>query len=103
MGEVYLANDATLRRPVAIKVLRADLFADKDRMGRFEREAQTASSLNHPNILTIYEIDQENECHFIVTEFIDGHSLRQRIEQEPLKLLEVVDIGIQVVLRGGGT
>ena len=96
MGEVYLADDATLRRPVAIKVLRADLIADKDRMRRFEREAQTASSLNHPNILTIYEIDRENECHFIVTEFIDGHSLRQQIERERLKLPEVLEIGIQV-------
>src|SRR6185295_12017850 len=96
MGEVYLANDATLHRSVAIKVLRADLIADKDRMRRFEREAQTASSLNHPNILTIYEIDRENECHFIVTEFIEGNSLGQEVEREPLKLAEVLGIGIQV-------
>ena len=96
MGEVYLANDATLRRPVAIKVLRADLLADKDRMRRFEREAQTASSLNHPNILTIYEIDRDEERHFIVTEFIDGYSLRQQVEREPLKLPDVLEIGIQV-------
>src|SRR6185436_7846955 len=96
MGEVYLANDATLRRPVAIKVLRADLLADKDRMRRFEREAQTASSLNHPNILTIYEIDRDAERHFIVTEFIDGYSLRQQVEREPLKLPDVLEIGIQV-------
>ncbi len=56
MGEVYLAQDTTLRRPVAIKLLPADFIANKDRLSRFEREAFAASSLNHPNILTIYEI-----------------------------------------------
>src|SRR6266850_401964 len=71
MGEVYLANDLSLHRPVAVKVLRADVISNKDRLRRFELEAFAASSLNHPNILTIYEIGHENEYHFMVTELIE--------------------------------
>lgn len=96
MGEVYLAHDLTLRRPVAVKVLRADLTADRVRLQRFEREAYTASSLNHPGILTIYEIGHEDEVDFIVTEFIDGASLAQHLKREVFKLPEVLEIGIQV-------
>ena len=96
MGNVYLADDLTLRRPVALKLLRADLAADEDRLLRFKREAYAASSLNHPNILTIYEIGREGDSHFMATEFIDGESLGQHIKQEPFQLLEVLEIGIQV-------
>ena len=96
MGEVYLASDLTLHRKVAIKVLRADVIGNKDRLQRFELEALTASSLNHPNILTIYEIGHENQNHFMVTEFIDGESLGQRLKRKPLRLLESLDVGIQV-------
>jgi serine/threonine protein kinase/Tfp pilus assembly protein PilF len=96
MGEVYLANDLTLHRPVAIKVLRADVISNKDRLRRFELEAFAASSLNHPNILTIYEIGHESEYHFMVTEFIDGESLGQRLKREPLKLPEALEVGIQI-------
>ena len=96
MGEVYLANDPSLHRPVAVKVLRGDVISNKNRLRRFELEAFAASSLNHPNILTIYEIGHENEYHFMVTEFIDGVSLGQRLKRQPVKLPEVLEIGIQV-------
>jgi eukaryotic-like serine/threonine-protein kinase len=96
MGEVYLADDLRLHRPVALKLLRADLAADEDRLLRFKREAYTASSLNHPNILTIYEFGREDEYHFIVSEFIDGESLSRHIQREPFQLQDVLEIGIQV-------
>ena len=96
MGEVYLAHDFTLRRSVALKVLRADLTTNQDRLQRFEREAFAASSLNHPNILTIYEIGHENEHHFIVTEFVDGESLGQHLRRAPFKLHEILEISIQI-------
>ncbi len=96
MGEVYLAEDLRLRRKVALKLLPADFTANKDRLHRFEREAFAASSLNHPNILTIYEIGAESEHHFIATEFIEGESLRQYTERTRLELQEILDIGIQV-------
>lgn len=95
MGEVYLAEDTTLRRLVAIKLLPAEFTADQDRLHRFEREAFAASTLNHPNILTIHEIGKENGHHFIATEFIDGESLRQRLKDRRLELHEVLDIGVQ--------
>lgn len=95
MGEVYLAEDTTLRRLVAIKLLPAEFTADQDRLHRFEREAFAASTLNHPNILTIHEIGAENGHHFIATEFIDGESLRQRLKDRRLELHEVLDIGVQ--------
>src|SRR5437868_11413605 len=84
MGEVYLARDPTLGRDVAIKVLAAAVSHDADRLRRFEREACAASQLNHPNILTIYEIGQDGATHYIVTEFIDGVTLRRRLKQRPL-------------------
>ncbi len=96
MGEVYRAQDLSLHRPVAVKFLLADVTTNEDRLKRFEREAYAASSLNHPNILTIYEIGHENEHHFIVTEFIDGESLGQRLKREPMKLHESLDVGIQI-------
>src|SRR5712692_2791773 len=79
MGEVYLAQDTQLRRQVAIKLLPSEFTQDKDKLRRFKQEAQTASALNHPNILTIYEIGSEAGMHFIATEFVDGESLRQRM------------------------
>lgn len=96
MGEVYLAYDDTLHRKVAIKVLRADLTAKKELLQRFEREAFAASRLNHPNILTIYEIAREGGYHFIVTEFVEGESLGQHLRRAPFKLHEILDIGIQI-------
>src|SRR6188474_1798021 len=79
MGEVYLAHDTQLRRPTAIKILTADLTLDKERIHRFEHESYAASSLNHPNILTIHEIGSQGGLHYIATEYIDGESLRERL------------------------
>ena len=95
MGEVYLAHDAKLDRKVALKILSAELAANKDRIGRFVQEAKAASALSHPNIITIHEIDQTDSGHFIATEFIDGETLRQRIRNAPLKLGELLDVAIQ--------
>jgi eukaryotic-like serine/threonine-protein kinase len=95
MGEVYLAEDLNLHRRVALKLLRSDI-TDKDRLARFEREAYAASSLNHPNILTIFEIGQEGESQFIATEFIDGESLKQLLKDSTPPLIEILEIGIQI-------
>ena len=84
MGEVYLAQDTKLDRKVALKILPADLAANHDRMRRFVQEAKAASALNHPNIITIYEIDETGSGHFIATEFIDGETLRERGRQAPM-------------------
>ncbi len=70
MGEVFLAQDTKLNRKVALKILPAEFAADTDRMSRFVREAQSASALNHPNIITIYEINETDNLHFISTEYI---------------------------------
>ena len=96
MGEVYLAEDTSLRRKVAVKLLPAKFTAEPDRLHRFEREAFAASSLNHPNILTIHEIGIESGHHFIATEFIDGESLRRHIRDKRLELHEVLEIAMQV-------
>ncbi|HCX28493.1 MAG TPA: hypothetical protein DHU55_01775, partial [Blastocatellia bacterium] len=97
MGEVYLAQDTTeLERTVAIKVLPPELATNKGRMQRFIQEAKTASSLNHPNILTIFEIGEADGMRFIATEFIDGETLRQRMKSAPLKLVEVLDVAVQI-------
>ena len=95
MGEVYLARDTKLGREVAIKVLPAGFASDTDRQ-RFEREARAASALNHPNILTIYEIKEADDQLFIVAEFVDGETLRHRIKKGRLKRGEVLDVAIQV-------
>ena len=77
MGEVYLAEDAQLRRRVALKILPPDLASNQDRMRRFIQEAQAAAALNHPNIAHIYEIGEHNGTNFIAMEFIDGLTLRE--------------------------
>jgi len=96
MGEVYLAQDTQLRRPVALKLLPPEFTLNEDRLGRFKQEAFAASSLNHPNILTIYEIGSEDDIHFIATEFIDGASLRERMAKEGLTIEQVLDFGGQI-------
>ena len=95
MGEVYLAEDTRLRRNVALKILPAEVAADRVRMERFVREAKAASALNHPNIITIYEIDDTDSGHFIAIEYIDGQTLRQKTENSALTIGEVLDIAIQ--------
>src|SRR5207302_7918895 len=79
MGEVWLAEDTRLDRQVALKLLPAEFTQDADRVRRFIQEAKAASALNHPNIITIYEIGQAEGAHFIATEFIDGSTLRQQM------------------------
>src|SRR4030095_3579139 len=95
MGEVYLAVDTELDRTVAIKILPAAVASDQERLQRFIQEAKAASALNHPHILTIYEIGTTENTRFIATEFIDGTTLRQRIAAG-MKLDEVLEISIQV-------
>src|SRR5207247_5802760 len=95
MGEVYMAQDTKLDRKVALKILPADVAAHPDRMKRFVQEAKAASGLNHPNIITIYEIEQIDSVNFIATEFIDGETLRERMRKAPVKLGEVLDVAIQ--------
>ena len=96
MGEVFLAQDMKLDRKVALKILPAEVAAHPDRMKRFVQEAKAASALNHPNIITIYEIDGTASGHFIATEFIDGETLRERALKAPLKLAESVEIATQI-------
>lgn len=96
MGEVYLANDTMLERPVAIKVMLAETAQDKERIRRFVQEAKAASALNHPNILTVYEVGDFNGSRFIATEYIHGQTLREKFGGEPLALHVVVDIAVQV-------
>jgi serine/threonine-protein kinase len=96
MGEVYLAEDTQLDRTVALKVLPANIASDQQRMQRFIQEAKAASALNHPNILTIYGIGQEESACFIATEYIDGITLRERLLKEHLEISDVLDVGMQV-------
>jgi hypothetical protein len=85
MGEVYLARDTKLDRKVALKILPPDVAASQERMRRFVQEAKAASALNHPNIITIHEIDQTEFGHFIAAEFIEGETLRRRIRSARLR------------------
>src|SRR5438132_123190 len=88
MGEVYLAQDRRLNRKVALKILPISFTKDKDRLRRFEQEARAASALNHPNIITIYEILKAKSTHVIATEFVEGETLRQRLGYASLNLNE---------------
>lgn len=97
MGEVFLAQDTRLDRKVALKILPSEFAADAGRMSRFVREAKSASALNHPNIITIYEIGEFNDTHFIATEFIDGKTLNQYAKANPLSYKSTLEIAIQVV------
>ena len=96
MGEVYLAQDSRLGRKVALKLLPALYTGDRDRVRRFTQEARAASALNHPSIITIFEIGQIEGEHFIVTEFIDGRTLRQRIGEGRMNALESLDVISQI-------
>ncbi|MDQ3750889.1 MAG: protein kinase, partial [Acidobacteriota bacterium] len=96
MGEVYLAEDKNLGRKVAIKLLPSDLTKNSAHLHRFEQEARIASSLNHPNILTIHEIGSRGGKRFIVMEFVEGETLRKRLATRRMKLLETLDVAMQV-------
>ncbi len=97
MGEVYLGEDTQLKRKVALKLLPAEFTADPERVRRFAREARTASALNHPNILTIHEIGAVENTHYLVTEYVAGETLRQRMVRTPaLSLMATLDLSIQI-------
>src|SRR6201988_3771014 len=97
MGEVYLAQDTSaLGRTVALKLLSAEVARNKDRLQQFTQAARTVSNLNHPNILTVYEFGQTESTSFIATEYIDGLTLRQHLSDRRLKLIELLDLAIQI-------
>ena len=97
MANVYLAYDTILDRNVAVKILRGDLASDEKFIKKFEREAISASSLSHPNIVEIYDVGEDDGNHFIVMEFIDGKTLKNLIKKRgSLTLPEVIDIMLQL-------
>jgi serine/threonine protein kinase len=96
MGVVYKAEDLRLRRYVALKLLPGYLAADQEALKRFEREAQAASTLNHPNICTVYEVDEAQGLHFIAIELLEGETLKARIASGPLEIPEVLRIGVEI-------
>jgi serine/threonine protein kinase/tetratricopeptide (TPR) repeat protein/class 3 adenylate cyclase len=96
MGEVYLARDTKLGRHVALKLLAADYTRDRTTISRFQQEACAASALNHPNILTVHEIGQQNDFHFIATEYIEGDTLRQQMAEGPMSTREALEIATQI-------
>lgn len=97
MGEVFLARDTNLGRKVAIKILRKKFGQDKEGLRRFVQEAKAASALNHPNIITIYEVGEYDESNYISSEYIEGKTLHARLGKEPLLLNEVLRISTQIV------
>jgi eukaryotic-like serine/threonine-protein kinase len=96
MGDVYLAEDVKLGRKVAIKILPQAYVTNQDRLRRFQIEARAASSLNHPNIITIHEVGEHDGTHFIATEYVDGETLRHRFHREPFSIGEGLDFAIQL-------
>ena len=96
MGEVYLAEDSRLARKIALKVLPESIAGDHDRLLRFEREAQAASALNHPNVVTVHEFGEDRGLHFLASEFVDGKTLRELIDAGNIHLSFALDLTIQV-------
>src|SRR5215472_6177006 len=96
MGVVYKAEDLRLGRLVALKLLPTFLARDPQALQRFEREARAASALNHPNICTVYEIDEANGLHFIAIELLHGETLKSRMVRGPLQILEIISVASDV-------
>src|SRR6476660_8239254 len=96
MGEVYLATDITAGRKAALKLLPMRFTGDAERLKRFQQEAHAVVGLNHPNIVTVYEIGEDHSTHYIASELIEGETLRQRLMRGRMQLSEAVDVAIQV-------
>ena len=96
MGEVYLAEDLKLRRKVALKLLPSAFTEHEDRLRRFEQEARAASALNHPSIITIYEIGEAGRIRYIATEYVEGQTLRALLKQGEFPPGTVLEVGLQV-------
>jgi len=96
MGEVYRAHDSRLNRTVAIKVLPPSFSADRERLQRFAQEARAAAALNHPNILSIFDIGEEQGAPYVVSELLEGETLRERLRNGPLPIRKVIDYAMQV-------
>src|SRR5215472_7405346 len=96
MGEVYRARDTRLERSVAIKILPGHLSVSPDAKQRFEREARAISSLNHPNICTLYDVGHHDGTDYLVMEYLEGESLAERLKRGPLQLKELVSIGCDI-------
>jgi len=94
MGEVYMAEDATLERYVALKILPPDLAADADRLARFQREIKILASLNHPNIVTVHAVDEVDELHFFTMELVSGETLTETLARGPLSLTRFLEVSI---------
>src|SRR5262250_434770 len=97
MGEVWRARDTRLDREVAIKILPAKLSNDQDRLLRFEQEARATSALNHPNILTVYDIGKHDGSPYLVAELLEGEELRDRLNRGPIPLRKAIDYAQQIV------
>src|SRR5579862_6295443 len=96
MGEVYRARDARLGRDVALKVVLESFAGQSERLNRFEQEARAVAALNHPNILAIHDIGEQNGAPYIVSELLEGESLRAALERGPLALRKTLDYGVQI-------
>src|SRR5882757_984727 len=96
MGEVYRARDTRLGRDVALKILPESLTRDNDRLHRFEQEARAVAALNHPNILAIFDIGQHNGSPFLVSELLEGETLRESLDGGPLPQRKAIEYGVQI-------
>ncbi len=96
MGEVYLAEDTTLKRKVALKVLPAEMATDPERLARFKREAESVAALNHPNIVTIHSVEEVDGTHFLTMEWVDGQTLGQLMSRGAMPLEKVFELGVPI-------
>src|SRR6202167_2627957 len=96
MGEVYRARDSVLKREVAIKVLPPVVSRDPDRLRRFEQEAEAAAALNHPNILAVYQLGTFEGAPYLVSELLEGHTLREVLQRGPIPVRKAIDYGVQI-------